>query len=106
VEWAKARACTIRFGEEVDLLQEEMRRTLQWLLVRSQWWITRSSRDTWSSKITSVPSQNGHVAYAYRQAAIYRGLGVKFAKMWASVLTVQDDVTVPALAVVDDAEQV
>ncbi|TDL13652.1 hypothetical protein BD410DRAFT_817279 [Rickenella mellea] len=117
VEWAKARARALRYGEEVDLLTEEMRRTLQWLLARSDFWTTRSLPAMWSDKVTSVQSQNGLIAYAHRQAAIYLGLGAQFAKMWKSVprdiqaglrdiqaaLISEEDVIAPAPAVVDAA---
>ncbi|KAJ7233660.1 hypothetical protein C8J57DRAFT_1576180 [Mycena rebaudengoi] len=38
IEWAKARACCMRWREEVDLLEEEMRRVVQFSMWRSEWW--------------------------------------------------------------------
>ncbi|TDL14398.1 hypothetical protein BD410DRAFT_734138 [Rickenella mellea] len=85
VEWAKVRARALRYGEEVDLVQEEMRRTLKWLLVQSEAWIARGTLDTSNGREVSSHVQDGLTAYAHRQAAMYRALGVKFAKMWEGV---------------------
>ncbi|KAJ7076280.1 hypothetical protein B0H15DRAFT_1006298 [Mycena belliarum] len=38
IEWAKARAHAMRWTEEVDLLEEEMRRIVQFLAWRGDWW--------------------------------------------------------------------
>jgi hypothetical protein len=38
IEWAKTRAKALRYAEEVDLLEEEMRRVLQFLEWRASWW--------------------------------------------------------------------
>ncbi|KAJ7080573.1 hypothetical protein B0H15DRAFT_953443 [Mycena belliarum] len=38
IEWAKARARRLRWREEVDLLEEEMRRVLQFTRWRAGWW--------------------------------------------------------------------
>jgi hypothetical protein len=40
VEWAHAKAWKMRWQEEVELLQEEMRRTLQYLEWQAVWWET------------------------------------------------------------------
>ncbi|TDL13603.1 hypothetical protein BD410DRAFT_817291 [Rickenella mellea] len=108
VEWAKARARALRYGEEVDLLVEEMRRTRQWLLARAEFWVTRSSCAMWSTKVVSAQSQHGHTAYAHRQAAMYRGLEEQFAKMWNDVpkfvlagRTCEEEVAAPTPAGVD-----
>ncbi|TDL16254.1 hypothetical protein BD410DRAFT_731572 [Rickenella mellea] len=85
VEWAKVRARALRYAEEVDLVQEEMRRTLQWLLVQSELWIARSMPAMVYGRDVSPVARHGLIAYAHRQAAMYQELGVKFAKMWESV---------------------
>ncbi|KAG2028626.1 hypothetical protein BDR03DRAFT_818726, partial [Suillus americanus] len=38
VEWCKSRARALRWAEEVDLLQEEMRRVLQFFNWQANWW--------------------------------------------------------------------
>ncbi|EIW79765.1 hypothetical protein CONPUDRAFT_34829, partial [Coniophora puteana RWD-64-598 SS2] len=40
-EWCKARARALRWTEEVHLLKEEMRRTLQYMLWHARWWEVR-----------------------------------------------------------------
>ncbi|KAJ7022257.1 hypothetical protein C8F04DRAFT_1272805 [Mycena alexandri] len=42
IEWAKARARAMRWTEEVDLLEEEMRRIQQFLTWRAGWWLERA----------------------------------------------------------------
>jgi hypothetical protein len=41
-EWAKSRARAARACEEVLLLREEMRRTLEFLQWKAKWWLSRS----------------------------------------------------------------
>ncbi|TDL21660.1 hypothetical protein BD410DRAFT_840342 [Rickenella mellea] len=67
------------------VFMEEMRRTLKWLLVQSEAWIARGTLDTSNGREVSSHVQDGLTAYAHRQAAMYRALGVKFAKMWEGV---------------------
>ncbi|KAJ7271751.1 hypothetical protein C8J57DRAFT_1226330 [Mycena rebaudengoi] len=38
IEWAKARARSLQWSEEVDLLEEEMRRITQFLFWHASWW--------------------------------------------------------------------
>ncbi|KAJ7434267.1 hypothetical protein B0H11DRAFT_2164741 [Mycena galericulata] len=42
LEWAKTRARFLRQQEQLDLLEEEMRRTLQFLRWRADWWRERA----------------------------------------------------------------
>ena len=82
-EWMTCRARADRWIEEVELLQEEMRR----VLVHLEW---KSS--TWSQKVgiraaSSTPDiQRGVDAYARRQAAIYRDIAISFASQWLPYL--------------------
>ncbi|KAL0568511.1 hypothetical protein V5O48_013468, partial [Marasmius crinis-equi] len=82
-EWCRSRARARRAQEEVMLVREEMRRTLQYL----QW-----AADTWekSGGIHSGEEkgiQEGRVAYSYEQAGMQRALHEKFQTMWAGDLT-------------------
>ncbi|KAK7017285.1 hypothetical protein R3P38DRAFT_3320598 [Favolaschia claudopus] len=79
IEWAKARARSLRWAEEVDLLEEEIRRIRAFLLWRAEWWggrINLLGRD-------EGPQREGETAYARRQQAIKTTLADEFSKQWA-----------------------
>ncbi|KAJ7739347.1 hypothetical protein B0H16DRAFT_1465303 [Mycena metata] len=79
IEWAKARARALRWTEEVDLLEEEMRRIQQFLTWRAGWWRERADgRDR-----EDGPQREGERAYAYRQAKLQEDLCASFALKWA-----------------------
>ncbi|KAJ7105001.1 hypothetical protein C8R44DRAFT_545459, partial [Mycena epipterygia] len=78
VEWAKARARCLRWGEEVDLLEEEMRRVQQFLLWRSDWWLGQVDR----RGLAEGPQLEGETAYAIRQAGLQSKLCTTFARTW------------------------
>lgn len=66
MEWCKARARARRWAEEVELLQEEMRRVIQYHDWASRQWLERVDQDP--SKAADY--RDGANAYAYRQAAV------------------------------------
>lgn len=78
VEWSKTRARALRWGEEVQLLEEEMRRVLVFLEWRSRWWQAQSHRRS----VLDEELRTALVAYASKQAAIFMRLAAKFAKSW------------------------
>ncbi|KAJ7213821.1 hypothetical protein B0H12DRAFT_1242227 [Mycena haematopus] len=78
IEWAKTRARAMRWEEEVDLLEEEMRRIQQFLQWRSDWWRARVN----GRGLAPGPQQEGEAAYAIRQASIQSTLAMEFAKEW------------------------
>ncbi|KAJ8488466.1 hypothetical protein ONZ45_g13941 [Pleurotus djamor] len=73
VEWAKAWACVRRWSEEIELLREEMRRTLVSL---------RHQSTEWKSHAEQADANPGVSAYAYHQARTYNGIADAFEKMW------------------------
>ncbi|KAF8132456.1 hypothetical protein EV363DRAFT_1163307 [Boletus edulis] len=82
MEWCKARARAMRWGEEVVLLSEEMRRVLEFL----RWDASR-----WEGWAKAVPlgesaQTEGHVAYAIRQATVKHTLLGQFEEKWAELL--------------------
>ncbi|KAJ7120873.1 hypothetical protein C8R44DRAFT_623095 [Mycena epipterygia] len=81
VEWAKARARCLRWGEEVDLLEEEMRRVQRFLLWRSDWWLEQVDQ----RGLTEGPQLEGETAYAIRQAGLQSKLCATFAKSWKAL---------------------
>ncbi|KAJ7016310.1 hypothetical protein C8F04DRAFT_1281905 [Mycena alexandri] len=97
IEWAKTRARFLRQREQLDLLEEEMRRILQFLRWRADWWEERAGQrppapedDTgrlphvvYAPKHRAYPE--GNIAYAKRQAAILRKRAEQFEKAWQDV---------------------
>ncbi|KAJ7037089.1 hypothetical protein C8F04DRAFT_1180815 [Mycena alexandri] len=80
IEWAKARARALRWTEEVDLLEEEMRRIQQFLTWRAGWWRERADG---RGREQDGPQREGERAYAYRQAKLQEDLCANFAAKWA-----------------------
>ncbi|KAH9894052.1 hypothetical protein C8Q73DRAFT_665658 [Cubamyces lactineus] len=70
VEWLKARARQMRWGEELRLLPEEMRRVLVTYRYEHQQWVARST----SPPSTDPAVREGMVAYAIKQAGIRRAM--------------------------------
>ncbi|KAF8178176.1 hypothetical protein K438DRAFT_1472910, partial [Mycena galopus ATCC 62051] len=84
IEWAKTRAKSMRYAEEVDLLQEEMRRVLQFLEWRASWWRSRVGLRA-SQHSHNEALAEGHAAYADKQAGYLAGLREAFASQWVGV---------------------
>lgn len=85
VEWAKAQARAARWGEELLIVQEEMRRTLEFLTWKSSWWISEACK-----RVVEDPGlQDGIRAYAYKQAAIQTRMAERCAHHWLPVLMKQ-----------------
>ncbi|TDL14368.1 hypothetical protein BD410DRAFT_734211 [Rickenella mellea] len=82
VEYCKARARAIRWEEEVELVVEEMRRTIAFLEWRARWW-----RSLIGQRTDVSPSlASGLVAYALKQSHIQMQLAQHFSKLWRPVL--------------------
>ncbi|KAJ7434249.1 hypothetical protein B0H11DRAFT_2258549 [Mycena galericulata] len=78
IEWVKTRARSMRWSEEVDLLEEEMRRVLQFLHWRSEWWEGQVGR----RGLEEGAQAEGEDAYARRQAWLQAELGHQLAAQW------------------------
>ena len=83
VEWTTAYARLARWAEEVDLLQEEMRRVVAFLEWKSTDWLARM--DGRREKPT-FDIRSGLNVYAQKQAAVYHSLAVSFVKLWYPTL--------------------
>ncbi|KAK7051669.1 hypothetical protein VNI00_004648 [Paramarasmius palmivorus] len=76
VEWCKARARAHRAREEVILVQEEMRRALEFCRYQARWWMSQSS-----CRADIAPElSEGLQAYSYQQAQ----MELQRAQMWES----------------------
>ena len=98
LEWSKSYARSQRWQEEVELLKEEMRRTLKFL----EW---KSS--LWSSKALFRPDHpsssalhEGLNAYALRQANVFTSLHDHFQSLWQGLKTLDSSSSEPAPATV------
>lgn len=82
LEWSKAYARRARWNEEVLLLQEEMRRVLEFLKWKCRDWLRKSSEQVTSS-LASCPLQlEGLRAYACRQANVFSSIHNHFLGVW------------------------
>lgn len=81
-EWAKSHARAQRWSEEAILLVEEMRRVIEFLDRKAQWW--QSQRQRRPDARTDVII--GLDAYAERQACIREDLAKSFASRWHGLL--------------------
>ena len=96
LEFLKCRARAMRWTEEVELLDEEMRRTLEFFAWKWRWWMCRT-RSTIRGT-SGLGYEEGFTAYAFSQAAVYDELwqGCKLA--WANG---SQEAMKKAIAVVD-----
>ncbi|CAK5264037.1 unnamed protein product [Mycena citricolor] len=83
VEWAKARARAGRWREEVDLLEEEMRRVLAFEEWRAAWW--RERRLGREAEELGPAMDEALHAYAEKQARFHDRRAGKLRHMWKSV---------------------
>ncbi|TRM57177.1 hypothetical protein BD626DRAFT_412511 [Schizophyllum amplum] len=80
VEWAKARARSEHWHEEVNILKEEMRRVLRYLQWRTVWWETRA---TFLADLDPA-GRAGVQAYAKRQAHLMQQMQGAFYATWSA----------------------
>ncbi|KAJ6585954.1 hypothetical protein B0H19DRAFT_1250699 [Mycena capillaripes] len=85
IEWAKARARARRWTEEVDLLEEEMRRILVFLEWKAQWW--RERKGLRPDIAEDAEMVEGFNAYAERQSSIQEKMKQRFETNWSDVAT-------------------
>lgn len=79
VEWAQCMARAVRWEEEVTLLQEEMRRVVQFLEWRSRDWFLKADvrADT-----VALAVRAGLSAYAKKQGSVFHNLAIRFSQRW------------------------
>jgi len=84
----------MRWAEEVELLQEEMRRVSCFLRWHASWWNKKNSEHT----LGTAANMEGLGAYAYRQAQLRDDLANCFENKWAAhlPLTTACSTTYPA----------
>ncbi|KAF8157610.1 hypothetical protein K438DRAFT_1986399 [Mycena galopus ATCC 62051] len=72
----------MRCAEEVDLLQEEMRRILAFLDWRAAWWTSLVGLRVEGDDTL----REGHAAYALKEAGYLQGICERFTHLWRNVL--------------------
>ena len=78
VEWAQGLARAERWEEEGELLEEEMRRVIEYFEWKSQWWREQASRRSGSD----AALLRGLRAYAEKQACVSEGLAQRCVELW------------------------
>ncbi|KAA1479943.1 hypothetical protein DENSPDRAFT_743739, partial [Dentipellis sp. KUC8613] len=81
-EWAAGRARVKRWEEEVELLQEEMRRAVKFFEYRENEWLQKAGLGSEVAARYSPDIASGLDAYARRQAATNRLLALSCAGRW------------------------
>jgi hypothetical protein len=71
----------MRYAEEIDLVEEEMRRVLQFLRWRRDWWKARAELRIQ----VDGAFQEGQAAYAKKQAGYMHRLRERFKHLWRYV---------------------
>ena len=93
LEWSKSYARSQHWQEEVGLLKEEMRRTLEFLKWKSSLWVIKSLNST---RPLSPALREGLSAYAFRQADIFRSLRNHFLSLWQGLKGLDSSLDCPA----------
>lgn len=103
LEWSKSYARSQRWREEVELLKEEMRRTLEFLKWKSSAWAAMSS----TSSSSSSALREGLRAYALRQADVFTSLRGHFLSLWQGLrgLDVLPDHRAPVPILIEEEMQ-
>jgi len=86
VEWAKSQARALRASEEVMRLKEEMRRVLESLKWKAEWWKQRPQRQDSIGK----GLQEAQNSYAQTQSTIQSALANQFENLWRTPLEDED----------------
>jgi len=81
VEWSKSQARKMRWEEEVQIIQEEMRRTIVYYEWKEQWWLQNARQATEDDSI-----QHGITAYSQKQAHYCKCLAEGFVMAWLPFL--------------------
>ncbi|KAF8871631.1 hypothetical protein BD779DRAFT_1453711, partial [Infundibulicybe gibba] len=100
IEWCKSKARADRWREEVELLQEEMRRVRAFFEHRAHTWEMRLDyvkRGGPLGLFSDPATLEGRMAYAQRQAAQFRAMRSHCDKLWTSIDTYTQTGTGPII---------
>ena len=82
VEWSKSQARKMRWEEEVQIIQEEMRRTIVYYEWKEQWWLGQNPEQT----TIEDTIQHGISAYSQKQSHYCKCMARSFAMAWLPFL--------------------
>ena len=82
MEWLRCRARATRWKEEILLVEEEMRRSLEFCRWQASWWESQAGR---RASITPPHVAEGIAAYAFEQAADEREREKLWTAHWKSI---------------------
>jgi hypothetical protein len=85
VEWSKSQARKMRWEEEVQIIQEEMRRTIVYYEWKQQWWLEQHPQSMNSEDTIQV----GISAYSQKQAHYCKCMAESFARAWLPFLQLE-----------------
>lgn len=95
LEWSKCYARSRHWQEEVELLKEEMRWTLEFLKWKSSAWLSKTSPNP--DPLLSSALHEGLNAYAFRQATVFTSLHDHFLSLWRGLKILDNSSVQPAL---------
>ena len=82
IQWCRSRARSLRWSEEVLLVQEEMRRVTAFLHWYASWWLRHADV---ARRYDDPILSEGLAAYALRQAKLRTSLQDQFSLLWKNV---------------------
>lgn len=85
-EWCKAQERASRYEEEVELVIEEMRRTLAFFQWIAKEWDLRATSLPFGDSALDITTVAGIAAYAHKQASTYRRMVSIFVNDWYPLL--------------------
>lgn len=85
VEWSKSQARKMRWEEEVQIIQEEMRRTIVYYEWKQQWWLEQNTQPATSEDTIQL----GISAYSQKQAHYCKCMAESFARAWLPFLQLE-----------------
>ncbi|KAH9911104.1 uncharacterized protein BXZ73DRAFT_82990 [Epithele typhae] len=77
-EWSRSKARAERWTEEVALLEEEMRRIVEFFEWKARWWREQATR----RGDVSAELATGLAIYAEKQACVFEGLAMRCVTSW------------------------
>jgi hypothetical protein len=91
----------------VELLKEEMRRTLGFLKWKSSHWLAKASPSVFTEPSPSPPVLEGLTAYAFRQSEVFLSLHDHFSSLWRGLTILDSSVSQPPSSTqIEDVMQV
>ena len=101
MEWVKSRARAKRATEEVMMVKEEMRRTVESLGWEAKEWEKRAACRSEQGEVLDPGLQEGLRAYAHDQADLQTSLQKHFRSMWQAPLAEN----APSITITSDSGQ-